>query len=108
MIPRHKYYVVFEGRSRGIYNSWEQCQPLVYRYKGALFRSFHTFEAAQYHMNGYLQNKYGVQLCRPLGFVDVNATEEEEVMKTNGRTRIPLVLIACFVTTCFLCWICTR
>ncbi|KAF3779714.1 hypothetical protein EJ110_NYTH40785 [Nymphaea thermarum] len=59
MIPRQKYYVVFEGRSRGIYNSWEQCQPLVYRYKGALFRSFHTYEAAEYQMNEYLHNKYG-------------------------------------------------
>ncbi|KAF3773605.1 hypothetical protein EJ110_NYTH51881 [Nymphaea thermarum] len=30
MKPHQKYYVVFEGRSRGIYDSWEQCQPLVY------------------------------------------------------------------------------
>ncbi|KAF3778763.1 hypothetical protein EJ110_NYTH40004 [Nymphaea thermarum] len=88
MIPRQKYYAVFKGRSRGIYNNWEQCQPLVYRYKGRLFRSFHTYEAAQYHMNEYLHNKYGVQFCRPLDIVDVNATEEKEVMKTNGQINI--------------------
>ncbi|KAF3792026.1 hypothetical protein EJ110_NYTH12385 [Nymphaea thermarum] len=96
MIHRQKYYVVFEGRSRGIYNSWEQCQPLVYRYKGALFRSFHTYEAAEYQMNEYLHNKYGVQFCRPLDIVDVKATEEKEVMKTNGRTNNQVFWIAFF------------
>ncbi|KAF3774641.1 hypothetical protein EJ110_NYTH52685 [Nymphaea thermarum] len=96
MIPRQKYYVVFEGRSRGIYNSWEQCQPLVYRYKGAMFRSFHTYEAAEYQMNEYLHNKYGVQFCRPLDIVDIKATKEKEMMKTNGRINNQVFWIAFF------------
>ncbi|KAF3774398.1 Ribonuclease H [Nymphaea thermarum] len=61
MMPRQKYYVVFEGRERGIYDSWERCQPLVYRYKGAVFKSFDSLEVAENHMYEYVQKKYGVQ-----------------------------------------------
>ncbi|KAF3787460.1 hypothetical protein EJ110_NYTH19225 [Nymphaea thermarum] len=65
MMPRQKYYVVFEGHERGIYDSWERCQPLVYRYKGAVFKSFDSLEVAENHMYEYVQKKYDVQVSRP-------------------------------------------
>ncbi|KAF3776835.1 hypothetical protein EJ110_NYTH30213 [Nymphaea thermarum] len=71
MKPHQKFYVVFESRSQDIYDSWELCQPSVYRYKGAIFISFNTFEAAEFHMNEYLDMKYGKQVDR----------QEEEDMK---------------------------
>ncbi|KAF3775398.1 RETICULATA-RELATED 4 protein [Nymphaea thermarum] len=61
MMSCQKYYVVFEGLERGIYDSWERCQPLVYRYKGAVFKSFDSLEVAENHMYEYVQKKYGVQ-----------------------------------------------
>lgn len=35
-----KFYVVFEGRSPGIYDSWDECQAQVDQYPGAKYKSF--------------------------------------------------------------------
>ncbi|KAF3791500.1 Ribonuclease H [Nymphaea thermarum] len=78
MMPRQKYYVVFEGRERGIYDSWERCQPLVYRYKGAVFKSFDSLEVAENHMYEYVQKKYGVQVSRPPLIEDLTAKQDIE------------------------------
>ncbi|KAF3774496.1 Ribonuclease H [Nymphaea thermarum] len=86
MMPRQKYYVVFEGRERGIYDSWERCQPLVYRYKGAVFKSFDSLEVAENHMYEYVQNKYGVQVSKPPLIEDVIAKQDIEDTKI-GLTR---------------------
>ncbi|KAF3777574.1 hypothetical protein EJ110_NYTH44796 [Nymphaea thermarum] len=76
MMPRQKYYVVFEGRERGIYDSWERCQPLVYRYKGVVFKSFDSLEVAENHMYEYVQKKYSVQVSRPPLIEDVTAKQD--------------------------------
>ncbi|KAF3772182.1 Ribonuclease H [Nymphaea thermarum] len=85
MMPRQKYYVVFEGRERGIYDSWERCQPLVYRYKGAVFKSFDSLEIAENHMYEYVQKKYGVQVSRPPLIEDVIAKQDIEDTKFEER-----------------------
>ncbi|KAF3788418.1 hypothetical protein EJ110_NYTH20841 [Nymphaea thermarum] len=85
MMHRQKYHVIFEGRSRGIYDSWEWCQALVYRYKGTLFRSFDSFEAAEYHMNEYLHDKYGVQGPAP------EFKESQAVAVCGGSRMLPIM-----------------
>lgn len=37
---RRKFYVVWEGRAPGVYDSWEECQAQVEGYPGAKFKSF--------------------------------------------------------------------
>ncbi|KAF3779386.1 Ribonuclease H [Nymphaea thermarum] len=90
MMPRQKYYVVFEGRERGIYDSWERCQPLVYRYKGVVFKSFDSLEDAENHMYEYVQQKYGVQVSRPPLIEDVTA--KQDIEDTKCATRIILAI----------------
>ncbi|KAF3782653.1 hypothetical protein EJ110_NYTH33755 [Nymphaea thermarum] len=107
MMPRQKYYVVFEGRERCIYDSWERCQPLVYRYKGAV-KSFDSLEVAENHMYEYLQKKYGVQVSRPPLIEDVTAKQDIEDTKFEERKCSRKCWITCFVITCFFCWICTH
>lgn len=41
-----KYYVVWEGRAPGIYDSWEDCLDQVSEYPGAKYRSYTSLEAA--------------------------------------------------------------
>ncbi|KAF3784367.1 Pentatricopeptide repeat-containing protein [Nymphaea thermarum] len=92
MMPRQKYYVAFEERERGIYDSWERCQPLVYRYKGAVFKSFDSLEVAENHMYEYVQKKYGVQVIRPPLIEDVTAKQDiEDTKEGNLRKAFGMV-----------------
>jgi ribonuclease H-related protein len=42
-----KYYAVRVGVVPGIYTNWRECKKQVARYKGAVYKSFTTLEAAQ-------------------------------------------------------------
>jgi len=44
---KRKYYVVWKGKSPGIYTSWEDCQEQIKGVKGAIFKAFPTREAAE-------------------------------------------------------------
>lgn len=54
-----RYYVVFEGRQRGVYESWPDCQREVSGYPHALYKKYRTkaeaFEAFDIYIRG-LQN----------------------------------------------------
>ena len=39
-MPSRKFYVVWEGRSPGVYDSWDECQAQVDGYPGARYKSF--------------------------------------------------------------------
>ncbi|MEG1617077.1 MAG: ribonuclease H family protein [Bacteroidales bacterium] len=41
-----KYYVVWEGHSPGIYDTWEECKRQITGYQGAKYKSFPTKELA--------------------------------------------------------------
>lgn len=43
---RRRFYVVWEGRSPGIYDSWEECRDQVEGFPGARYKSFATQDAA--------------------------------------------------------------
>ena len=45
-MAKYKYYVVWEGRARGIFNSWEECKEQVENFKGAKYKSFDDLETA--------------------------------------------------------------
>ena len=43
---RRKFYVVWQGYSPGIYDSWTECQQQTVNYPGAKFKSFDSLEEA--------------------------------------------------------------
>jgi ribonuclease HI len=51
-----KYYVVFKGRTPGIYQNWSECQEQVNLFKGAEHKSFDSKQAAEeaYYGSGYI------------------------------------------------------
>lgn len=47
-----KYYAVKEGRTPGIYHSWEDCKTQVMGYKGAIYKKFSSQEEALAFIGG--------------------------------------------------------
>lgn len=45
-MANRKFYVVWEGRAPGIYDSWEECKLQIEGYTGAKYKSFDSQEAA--------------------------------------------------------------
>ena len=56
-----KYYAVKNGRQTGIYNSWSECEAQVKGFKGALYKSFSSYDDAC----NYLEEKKNVQTMFP-------------------------------------------
>ena len=46
-MAKQKYYVVWKGRARGIYDSWAECEVQVKGFTGAEYKSFPTREMAE-------------------------------------------------------------
>ena len=45
-----KYYAIKNGKTPGIYTSWDQAKAQVHGYKGAVYKSFRTKEEAENYM----------------------------------------------------------
>jgi ribonuclease HI len=46
MKKKLKYYVVWEGHKKGVYNSWEECKVQINNFKGAKYKSFGSLKDA--------------------------------------------------------------
>ena len=53
MAKSKKYYVVWEGVTPGIYDSWDKCQLQIKGYPGARYKSFKTREEATAAFSGH-------------------------------------------------------
>lgn len=51
-VKKPKFYAVKVGRVPGVYHTWEECQPLVYQFEGAVYKSFPTEAEALAYLNG--------------------------------------------------------
>ncbi|MGM9747027.1 MAG: viroplasmin family protein [Paludibacteraceae bacterium] len=47
MAAKQKYYVVWQGRTSGVFDSWEACKAQIDGYEGAQYKSFPTENAAK-------------------------------------------------------------
>ncbi|NVN17185.1 ribonuclease H [Muricauda sp. HICW] len=47
MAKKKKFYVVWQGKHPGIFESWKDCKAQIEGYKGAQYKSFATFEEAK-------------------------------------------------------------
>lgn len=56
-MARRKYYVVWQGLSPGIYDSWEECQAQVEGFKGARYKSFGSIEDATAAFRGSYEDQ---------------------------------------------------
>ncbi len=49
---KKKYYTVWKGHKRGVYESWPDCQKQIKGFEGAVYKSFPSLEMAQNALNG--------------------------------------------------------
>ena len=50
-MPKNKFYVVWQGKIRGIYDSWADCKKQVDCFDGALYKGFPTLDLAKNALN---------------------------------------------------------
>jgi ribonuclease HI len=60
MKKKLKYYVVWEGHKKGIYNSWEECKEQINNFKGAKYKSFLSLKDA----NNALSKDYKIYISK--------------------------------------------
>lgn len=59
-MKKTKYYVIWEGLSPGVYDSWEECRLQVEGYKGAKYKAFDSKEAAIEAFRGNASEHIGI------------------------------------------------
>lgn len=59
MVQKAKFYVVWKGRKRGIFTSWEECEAQVKGFTDAEYKAFASREAAQRAFAGNYQDYAG-------------------------------------------------
>ena len=60
MKKKLKYYVVWEGHKKGVYNSWEECKVQINNFKGAKYKSFGSLKDA----NNALSKDYKIYISK--------------------------------------------
>lgn len=58
-MAKKKFYVVWEGKNKGIYQSWKECQQQIEGFKGAKYKSFKTKENAEKAFNDNYEEYIG-------------------------------------------------
>ena len=58
-MAKNKYYVVWQGKTPGIYLTWKECEAQIKGQKGAKFKGFENRQAAEkaFGEGGYLEEK---------------------------------------------------
>lgn len=56
---KKKYYTVWKGHHTGIFESWDDCKAQIKDFKGAIYKSFSTFEAAKKALKEDYKNYIG-------------------------------------------------
>ena len=59
MAKKKKYYVVWEGKKRGVYTSWDTCKKQIEGFVGAKYKSFKTEELAKKAFKGNWEDFIG-------------------------------------------------
>jgi len=62
-MAHRKFYVVWQGFSPGIYDTWEECQAQVEGFKGAKFKSFNNIEDATAAFRGSYEDQAGLLIA---------------------------------------------
>ncbi len=70
MAKKQKYYVVWEGNTPGIYDSWTKCQLQIKGYPNAKYKSFKTLSEAQMAFQDNYQNYFEKKTTKPIADLD--------------------------------------
>ena len=65
MSKKKKYYVVWEGKQKGIFTTWSTCQKQINGFVGAKYKSFLTKELAEKAFKGNYNDYIGKTIVEP-------------------------------------------
>jgi len=85
---KSKYYVVWEGHQKGIFDTWDKCKKQVDGYTGAKYKSFESLEEAKKAFGGNPWNYFNKTAKIPLS---------SEIRKQYGE---PLKQAICVDAAC--------
>ena len=98
-----KFYVVWQGRERGVFDSWEACRELVEGFDGALYKAFPSRELANEAFEkgpgAYLGKKQDRPLWEPGGAFGSPVTEPGVKGLAPGKA-IPIENSICVDAAC--------
>ena len=77
VVAKNKFYAVKNGRNVGIYNTWDECRNEVINFKGAVYKSFSSYQDAVTFISGereeektcddklvaYVDGSYNINTC---------------------------------------------
>ena len=63
---KKKYYVVWEGRSKGIFDSWNECKAQIDGFPNAVYKSFPSLEQAEQALQGESNEYIGKNIAEQL------------------------------------------
>ena len=69
-MAKKKFYAVKIGNIPGIYETWEECSKQVIGYKGAIYKSFSTFEDAKNFIEDNEDNEIVDDKDKAIAYVD--------------------------------------
>ena len=55
-----KYYAVKKGKKPGIYIKWDECKAQIFKYPGAIYKSFKTLSEAKQ----FMENKPNIEIIK--------------------------------------------
>jgi len=56
---KKKYYTVWKGHHKGVFESWDDCKAQIKDFQGAQYKSFATFDAAKKALKGNYKDYIG-------------------------------------------------
>ncbi len=65
-MPAKKYYVVWNGKEPGVYDSWKECERQIRNFPGAIYKSFTEKEEAEKAFRSNYRDFMGRDTTRPV------------------------------------------
>jgi len=84
-MKKNKFYVVWEGKKRGIYTSWDKCKKQIDGYIGAKYKSFKTKDLAEKAFKGNYNDFIGKDIYE--------TTLSKEELKKIGKPIINSIAV---------------
>lgn len=64
-MPKKKFYVVWNGRKKGVFTSWKVCKAQIDGFEGAQYKSFANLDEAEIASNGKFEDYIGKNTKKP-------------------------------------------
>ena len=78
-MPKKKYYVVWNGRKKGVFTSWKVCKQQIDGFEGAQYKSFANLDEAEIAFKGKYDDYKGKDTKKPT----LSSKEKEKIGKPN-------------------------